>query len=29
MNQAGEIARWLEQSEVTYRDMINLPADAR
>lgn len=29
MNQAGEITRWLEQSEVTYRDMINLPADAR
>jgi len=29
MNQVGEIARWLEQSEVTYRDMINLPADAR
>lgn len=29
MNQAGEIARWLEQSEVTYRDMINLPVDAR
>ena len=29
MNQTGEIARWLEQSEVTYRDMVNLPADAR
>ena len=26
---AGEIERWLHQSEVTYRDMINLPADAR
>lgn len=29
MNQAGEIERWLEQSEVTYRDMVNLPADSR
>ncbi|GHS84610.1 hypothetical protein PAGU2196_54430 [Pseudomonas sp. PAGU 2196] len=29
MHEAGEIDRWLEQSEVTYRDMINLPADAR
>lgn len=29
MNRAGEIERWLEQSEVTYRDMIKLPADAR
>ncbi|MET3053976.1 MULTISPECIES: ABC transporter substrate-binding protein [Pseudomonas] len=29
MTDAGEIERWLEQSEVTYRDMINLPADAR
>lgn len=29
MTEAGEIQRWLEQSEVTYRDMINLPADAR
>ena len=25
----GEIQRWLEQSEVTYRDMVNLPADAK
>ncbi len=24
----GEIERWLEQSEVTYRDMIRLPANA-
>lgn len=29
MTDAGEIERWLAQSEVTYRDMINLPADAR
>ncbi|MNF05761.1 hypothetical protein D3C80_2055730 [compost metagenome] len=29
MTDSGEIERWLEQSEVTYRDMINLPADAR
>ncbi|MNG75228.1 cystine transporter subunit [compost metagenome] len=29
MTASGEIERWLEQSEVTYRDMINLPADAR
>ncbi|MGH8437786.1 MAG: substrate-binding periplasmic protein [Pseudomonas sp.] len=29
MTDAGEIERWLHQSEVTYRDMINLPADAR
>ncbi|MEG9623568.1 substrate-binding periplasmic protein [Pseudomonas guariconensis] len=29
MTEAGEIQRWLEQSEVTYRDMINLPVDAR
>jgi polar amino acid transport system substrate-binding protein len=29
MNQAGEIERWLEQSEVIYRDMVNLPADSR
>jgi polar amino acid transport system substrate-binding protein len=29
MREAGEIDRWLEQSEVTYRDMIDLPADAR
>jgi polar amino acid transport system substrate-binding protein len=26
---AGEIERWLNESEVTYRDMINLPADAQ
>lgn len=29
MTDSGEIERWLQQSEVTYRDMINLPADAR
>ncbi|MDD1015596.1 transporter substrate-binding domain-containing protein [Pseudomonas sp. TNT2022 ID1025] len=29
MHDSGEIQRWLEQSEVTYRDMANLPADAR
>lgn len=29
MTDTGEIERWLHQSEVTYRDMINLPADAR
>ncbi|MCP3753004.1 ABC transporter substrate-binding protein [Pseudomonas sp. SBB6] len=29
MRDNGEIQRWLEQSEVTYRDMVNLPADAR
>lgn len=29
MTDNGEIQRWLEQSEVTYRDMVNLPADAR
>lgn len=29
MAEAGEIQRWLEQSEVTYRDMIRLPAGAR
>ncbi|MEG1038858.1 substrate-binding periplasmic protein [Pseudomonas sp. NUPR-001] len=29
MTDSGEIERWLHQSEVTYRDMINLPADAR
>ncbi|MFD2642836.1 substrate-binding periplasmic protein [Pseudomonas japonica] len=28
MAAAGEIERWLEQSEVTYRDMIRLPVDA-
>ncbi|MHA6195148.1 substrate-binding periplasmic protein [Pseudomonas wadenswilerensis] len=28
MAEKGEIERWLEQSEVTYRDMIRLPADA-
>jgi polar amino acid transport system substrate-binding protein len=26
---AGMIERWLDESEVTYRDMIHLPADAR
>ncbi|MNE43495.1 Bacterial extracellular solute-binding protein, family 3 [compost metagenome] len=26
---AGAIERWLGESETTYRDMINLPADAR
>ncbi|NBA98588.1 ABC transporter substrate-binding protein [Pseudomonas sp. R5(2019)] len=26
---SGQIQRWLDESEVTYRDMINLPADAR
>lgn len=29
MTEAGEIERWLHQSEVDYRSMINLPADAR
>ncbi|TDF84082.1 ABC transporter substrate-binding protein [Pseudomonas sp. H9] len=29
MTDSGDIERWLHQSEVTYRDMINLPADAR
>jgi polar amino acid transport system substrate-binding protein len=29
MADAGEIERWLRESEVTYRDMVNLPADAR
>ncbi|MCE5980708.1 MULTISPECIES: transporter substrate-binding domain-containing protein [unclassified Pseudomonas] len=29
MTDNGEIQRWLEQSEVTYRDMVNLPADAK
>ncbi|MBS7601307.1 MULTISPECIES: transporter substrate-binding domain-containing protein [Pseudomonas] len=29
MRDNGEIQRWLEQSEVTYRDMVNLPADAK
>ena len=29
MADAGEIARWREQSEVTYRDMGRLPAGAR
>ncbi|MDU9394369.1 substrate-binding periplasmic protein [Pseudomonas sp. zfem002] len=28
MAAAGEIQRWLEQSEVTYRDMIRLPVNA-
>ncbi|MEE1926175.1 transporter substrate-binding domain-containing protein [Pseudomonas sp. 148P] len=28
MAERGEIERWLEQSEVTYRDMIRLPANA-
>ncbi|MBF8793300.1 transporter substrate-binding domain-containing protein [Pseudomonas monteilii] len=28
MTDSGEIDVWLGQSEVTYRDMINLPADA-
>lgn len=28
MAEKGEIGRWLEQSEVTYRDMIRLPANA-
>lgn len=28
MAEKGEIERWLEQSEVTYRDMIRLPANA-
>ncbi|MCY1185492.1 hypothetical protein D9M73_262750 [compost metagenome] len=26
---SGTIERWLGESETTYRDMINLPADAR
>lgn len=26
---AGDIERWLDESEATYRDMLNLPADAR
>lgn len=29
MVDAGEITRWLNESEATYRDMINLPADAK
>ncbi len=29
MTDAGEIARWLGQSQVTYRDMVNLPVNAR
>ncbi|KDN97117.1 substrate-binding periplasmic protein [Pseudomonas donghuensis] len=29
MRDNGEIQRWLEQSEVTYRDMVNLPAGAK
>ncbi|UBM27609.1 transporter substrate-binding domain-containing protein [Pseudomonas sp. p1(2021b)] len=29
MTDSGEIDGWLGQSEVTYRDMINLPANAR
>lgn len=29
MVDAGEIERWLDESAVTYRDMINLPADAQ
>lgn len=29
MVEAGDIERWLNESEVTYRDMISLPADAR
>jgi polar amino acid transport system substrate-binding protein len=29
MVDAGDIERWLNESEVTYRDMINLPADAQ
>ncbi|MDF0732176.1 transporter substrate-binding domain-containing protein [Pseudomonas entomophila] len=28
MTDSGEIARWLHESEVTYRDMVNLPAQA-
>ncbi|MNR39764.1 hypothetical protein D3C85_1579970 [compost metagenome] len=27
MVDAGEIERWLSESEATYRDMIKLPAD--
>lgn len=29
MVDAGEIERWFDESEATYRDMINLPADAK
>jgi len=29
MVEAGDIERWLNESEVTYRDMINLPADTQ
>jgi polar amino acid transport system substrate-binding protein len=29
MVDAGDIERWLNESEVTYRDMIHLPADAQ
>jgi len=29
MVDAGDIERWLNESEVTYRDMVSLPADAR
>jgi polar amino acid transport system substrate-binding protein len=29
MVDAGDIERWLNQSEVTYRDMINLPANTQ
>ncbi|POA21961.1 amino acid ABC transporter substrate-binding protein [Pseudomonas sp. FW300-N1A1] len=28
MVDAGDIERWLNESEVTYRDMVNLPADS-
>ncbi|MDR6918711.1 polar amino acid transport system substrate-binding protein [Pseudomonas sp. 3296] len=29
MVDAGEVEQWLNESEVTYRDMINLPANAK
>jgi polar amino acid transport system substrate-binding protein len=29
MVDAGDVERLLNESEVTYRDMINLPADAQ
>ena len=29
MVEAGDIERWLNESEVTYRDMVSLPADAQ
>ena len=29
MVDGGDIERWLNESEVTYRDMVSLPADAR